>query len=37
MHLAGNILRECMNLRKIQDAELGGSVDMLMDDVWNGL
>ena len=37
MHLAGNILRECMNLRKIQDAELGGGVDRLMDDVWNGL
>ena len=37
MHLAGNVLRECMNLRKIQDAELAGGVNKLMNDIWNGL
>ena len=37
MHLAGNVLRECINLRRVQNAEIVGGVDKLMNDIWNGL
>mmetsp|Transcript_11530 Transcript_11530/g.18762 ORF Transcript_11530/g.18762 Transcript_11530/m.18762 type:complete len:155 (-) Transcript_11530:270-734(-) len=36
MHLGGNVLRECLNLRKSQDGELVDGVDKLMNEVWNG-
>ncbi len=37
MHLAGNMLRECINLRRVQDAEVVGGMEKLMNDIWNGL
>jgi hypothetical protein len=37
MHLAGNILMECMNIRRIQDTDLVGGMDRLMNNLWNRL
>jgi hypothetical protein len=35
MHLAGNIIRECMNLRRFKTLNLGGGMDSLKSNVWN--
>mgnify|MGYP000328732430 CR=1 FL=1 len=35
MHLGGNVLRECVNLRKCQDRDLVRGVDRMMTEVWN--
>jgi hypothetical protein len=36
MHLTGNVLRECLNLRKIQHPELIHVTRKLLQDVWDG-
>lgn len=36
MHLGGNVLRECLNLRKIDEKELIEGVGKMMNEVWNG-
>lgn len=36
MHLTGNVLRECLNLRKIQNPELIHCTRKLLKDVWDG-
>jgi hypothetical protein len=33
MHMGGNVLRECLNLKKIQDKALVNGMEILMNDV----